>query len=508
MAPQACTGSGACNDGDPCTQGDICRSGTCAGVPIEGCVRCGQDSDCDDEDPCTDDTCGPGGVCDYANNTAACDDGDPCSGPDLCSAGVCAGASIPGCIACTAPDECDDEDPCTNDLCSGGRCQHSNTTASCDDGDPCTTGDACSGGNCGGTPIPGCVPCDSAAQCDDGNVCTSDSCSDGICGYVVNGLLCDDANPCTTNDTCSGGACAGTPIPNCTICDDVADCNDQNPCTTDECTVLGFCTNTTIPGCGVQMFNLTTIATGNGTIQLTPPGGVYAQGAVVTVTAVPTNCALFDHWDGAVTGSTNPQFVTMDADKTVTGVFLNPANLAGTWTFTRTVTGSIANGEACVLPPIGSQDIVDATFTHSANNVTVVFSFSVDSEVDEDAPGYGFVDQSPGQLWFAIGIPQTCEGGIPYVVELPPPCGPDCINMKACGTGEVTLNASMLSANASGPDLCHCACNFFTNAMLNSTVSADGCSMTGTMQLGLQRICAQFAQATCSVEYSFTATRN
>ena len=39
-------------------------------------------------------------------------------------------------------------------------------------------------------------------------------CQAGICEYAVaDGILCDDADPCTTDDTCDAGVCAGLPLP-------------------------------------------------------------------------------------------------------------------------------------------------------------------------------------------------------------------------------------------------------------------------------------------------------
>ncbi len=58
-----------------------------------------------------------------------------------------------------------------------------------------------------------------------------------------------------------------------------------------------------------------------GSVALNPAGGVYNQGAVVTLTATPVAGYQFVNWTGDVTG-TNPSVqVTMDANKTVTANF-------------------------------------------------------------------------------------------------------------------------------------------------------------------------------------------
>ena len=53
-------------------------------------------------------------------------------------------------------------------------------------------------------------------------------------------------------------------------------------------------------------------------------GGTYNEGASATVLAVADGDWIFDHWEGAdIAGSTqNPEYITMDADKSVTAVFV------------------------------------------------------------------------------------------------------------------------------------------------------------------------------------------
>jgi len=58
-----------------------------------------------------------------------------------------------------------------------------------------------------------------------------------------------------------------------------------------------------------------------GTITLIPPGGDYFPGTVVTVTANAAVGYAFDHWSGDLTGSNNPETITMDSDYTVTAHF-------------------------------------------------------------------------------------------------------------------------------------------------------------------------------------------
>jgi len=63
---------------------------------------------------------------------------------------------------------------------------------------------------------------------------------------------------------------------------------------------------------------------GSGSVTLSPPGGSYVPDTVVEVTAVPGGPYDFDHWEGDLGGSTNPQSLTMDSDKSVTAFMVTP----------------------------------------------------------------------------------------------------------------------------------------------------------------------------------------
>ncbi len=62
------------------------------------------------------------------------------------------------------------------------------------------------------------------------------------------------------------------------------------------------------------------VAQGQGTV--TPTSGTYSEGQNVTITATPAQGWLFDHWGGALSGSTNPATVTMNANKTISAHFI------------------------------------------------------------------------------------------------------------------------------------------------------------------------------------------
>ena len=76
---------------------------------------------------------------------------------------------------------------------------------------------------------------------------------------------------------------------------------------------------------------LATNVTGSGSITLNPSGGVYSCGTNVTVTAVPTSGDwTFTGWGGALSGTTNPAILTLNANSTVSAAFTQtnfPINL-------------------------------------------------------------------------------------------------------------------------------------------------------------------------------------
>lgn len=81
-----------------------------------------------------------------------------------------------------------------------------------------------------------------------------------------------------------------------------------------------------------------------GTITLNPPGGVYASGTAVTVTATPDVNYEFNQWSGSHSGTVNPAVITMDGNKAITAEYLKYSTL--------TVGGSV-NCTVDLNPPGG-----------------------------------------------------------------------------------------------------------------------------------------------------------
>lgn len=88
---------------------------------------------------------------------------------------------------------------------------------------------------------------------------------------------------------------------------------------------------------GVTQYNLTVNTSGQGSVSLSPSGGTYNAGTVVTLTPLPVSGWQFDGWSGDLSGSANPETITMSSNKTVTATFSEiPAQQ---YTLTVNVTG-------------------------------------------------------------------------------------------------------------------------------------------------------------------------
>ncbi|MFH1746553.1 MAG: C25 family cysteine peptidase [Planctomycetota bacterium] len=70
-------------------------------------------------------------------------------------------------------------------------------------------------------------------------------------------------------------------------------------------------------------YTLTVNTTGQGSVTLDPPGGTYAPGTWVELTAEGADGWTFDHWGDALTGAENPTDILMDNDYSVTAVFVD-----------------------------------------------------------------------------------------------------------------------------------------------------------------------------------------
>jgi len=119
---------------------------------------------------------------------------------------------------------------------------------------------------------------------------------------------------------------------------------------------------TTFPAAGGSTdYTLTVNTTGQGTVSLSPSGGSYSPGTVVTLTAGPSSGWQFSSWSGDLTGSQNPATITMNSDKNVTA------------TFSQTSSAPVANFTAGSTVINVGQSV---TFTDTSSNGPTSWSWS------------------------------------------------------------------------------------------------------------------------------------
>ena len=80
--------------------------------------------------------------------------------------------------------------------------------------------------------------------------------------------------------------------------------------------------NISIEAYFVRLYSLTVETEGQGEVIIDPEKTMYEEGDTPTLEAVPAENWVFDHWTGNLAGTANPETLTMNADKTVTAVFV------------------------------------------------------------------------------------------------------------------------------------------------------------------------------------------
>ncbi len=93
----------------------------------------------------------------------------------------------------------------------------------------------------------------------------------------------------------------------------------------------------------VNQFTLTVTTAGQGSVTLSPAGGVYDAGTVVTVEAIADAGWFFSGWSGDLNGSVNPGTITMDANKSITANFSEDGGGSGTVVFEDVVSGTASS---------------------------------------------------------------------------------------------------------------------------------------------------------------------
>jgi agmatine deiminase len=120
----------------------------------------------------------------------------------------------------------------------------------------------------------------------------------------------------------------------------------------------------------VPQYTLTVNTVGQGSVTLNPAGGTYNEGTVVTLTAVPDSGWKFDNWSGDLSGTQNPDTITMDSNKTVIANFSETGSCTETVGYT-TVFGSTstsANRRALPFTMPENGTICSVTIYHAGGS--------------------------------------------------------------------------------------------------------------------------------------------
>ena len=129
----------------------------------------------------------------------------------------------------------------------------------------------------------------------------------------------------------------------------------------------------------VSVYYTLTVNASNGTVALSPAGGSYASGTVVTLTATGNTGYVFGSWSGDLTGSTNPTTITVDGDKAVTATFA----VAPPWTAYNDCSGTTGGNTTAFTVTSGSTTGLLKNYATGSNTpVTITFTSSGSPSVE------------------------------------------------------------------------------------------------------------------------------
>jgi uncharacterized repeat protein (TIGR02543 family) len=161
-----------------------------------------------------------------------------------------------------------------------------------------------------------------------------------------------------------------------------------------------------------QTFTLTvsTTGSGSGSVSLSPTGGTYASGTVVTLTATPATGSSFSGWSGDLSGSSNPTNITMGSEKSVAANFtaqLCTVSLIQVGQGTATISPSGKHAYGSTINLVASQSVSGWVFEGWSSDASVVvanpLSLSTTATVDGSGNVTATFTQSQYTLIVTIG---------------------------------------------------------------------------------------------------------
>jgi len=166
---------------------------------------------------------------------------------------------------------------------------------------------------------------------------------------------------------------------------------------------------------------LTINTDGSGSVTKTPDQATFTYGTIVDVNAIADPGWTFDSWSGDLTGSTNPNSITMDDNKSITATFTEDQY---TLTINTDGNGSVTKDPNQATYIYGTivdvNAIADANWTFSAwsgdltgstnpNSITmdgsktVTATFTDQCTLTINVDGFGYVTKTPDQATYTYG---------------------------------------------------------------------------------------------------------
>jgi hypothetical protein len=152
------------------------------------------------------------------------------------------------------------------------------------------------------------------------------------------------------------------------------------------------------------------VTAANGAVALSPAGGNYVSGTVVTLTATPNAGYAFGSWSGSATGAANPVSVTMNGNKNVT------ANFTPIPSYTVTASAG-ANGSVSPAGTVTTFVGTSRTFTMSPAAGYLVNSVIVDGASAGSVAAYTFPSTTTGTHTLSVTFKKDASIPLPGRIE-------------------------------------------------------------------------------------------
>ena len=198
-----------------------------------------------------------------------------------------------------------------------------------------------------------------------------------------------------------------------------------------------------------SLFTLTVSVEGGGSVSLNPPGGIYGNGTVVTLTANPSPGFQFAGWNNALSGANNPATLTMNANKNVAAIFA-AVNTGNQIAHQETRTGGAANSTkvktAAPVTAVGGQLYLAAISTRPKVSAVSVSGLGLNwTLVKAQCSGR---NTTGVEVWKALGTPMSNDTVTATFASAPNNAAMTV--SRYAGVDEVAPLGNLLSANTKG----------------------------------------------------------